>query len=118
MSINKPITHKSFVIQMQGEGFKFVSHIAGKIASFWVVSNEPKVRSMFAFATSMLDSFENEGDSEEKMIELAVTTIKQYIDDNKIQDLEEYTFKYKSHAFIPDENPKWWTKSLRTLLKI
>ena len=110
--------YNNFVIQSQGDGFAPASNIAGKIASFWVVRKTPQTRSIFAFATSMLDAFEVEDDSEEKMLTSAVDLIKQYIDGNRIQDLEEYTFKYQSHKFVVDDNAKWWTKSLKTFLKI
>jgi hypothetical protein len=118
MMIDKLIQHNNFTIQLQGDGFKPASNIAGKIASFWVVRKLPQTRSIFSFATSMLDAFEGEDDSEEKMLNSAVEIIKQYIDENKIQDLEEYTFKYQSHKFILEENAKWWTKSLKTFLKV
>lgn len=112
--MNKPIEHSKFVIQIQGDGFKDSPNIAGRIASFWVVSKEHKIRSLFAFVRSLTDAFENEGETEEKILDSAVTLIKQYIDKGNIHDLEEYTFEYKSHQFLPQNNPNWWIKSLRT----
>ncbi|HSW88863.1 MAG TPA: hypothetical protein VLG12_06900 [Candidatus Saccharimonadales bacterium] len=114
----KPIEYKNFVIQLQGEGFRPGINIAGRIASFWVVRKQPQTRSIFAFAVSMLDAFEGKIDPEEEILNSATEFIKQYIDGNKVQDLEEYTFQYKSGKFISDENPKWWTKSLKTFFKI
>jgi len=115
--INKPIEYKNFVIQLQGEGFKPLVNAAGRVASFWVVSKEPKIRSIFAFATSLLDFLENQGDSEDKILDLAVFLREQDIDNRKVKDLEEYTFQYKSHQFIPDDNAGWWQKTLKSSLK-
>jgi hypothetical protein len=112
--ISKPIEYKKFVIQLQGSGFESLVRAAGKVASFWVVSNDPKIRSIFAFSTSMMDFFENQGDTEEKILELAVFVIKQYIDENRVEDLEEYTFEYRSHQFMNVNSASWWTKTLKS----
>lgn len=113
----KPINHGGYVVQLQGDGFRFVSNLAGKIASFWVVNKGKNIRSIFAFATSMLDSFAHTDNSEDEMIEKATSLIKEYIDSNKIVDKEEYTFQYKTHQFIFEENPSWWIKTLKSYLK-
>lgn len=118
---NTPITYKDFTIQLQGNGFRIIPNVSGKVASFWVVNKEnkeKKIRSIFAFARSLMDSFENVGESEDKILDSAVSLIKKYIDDGSIQDLEEYPFEYKSHQFLINLNANWWTKTLKTQLVV
>ncbi len=115
--INKPVEHNKFVIQLQGSGFRATPNIAGRIASFWVVNKEQDVRSLFVFALPLTDAFENDGDSEEKILDSALSLIKQYIDKGSVQNLEEYTFEYKSHQFSVRDNPNWWVKSLKSYFK-
>ncbi len=113
---NIPIKHSNFTIQLQGSGFKMMADRAGRVASFWVVNDKKDIRSIFAFANSLLESFKSEGESEAKMIDDAIFIIKKYIDENKVKDLEEYTFAYENHQFIFQENANWWNKTLKKTL--
>lgn len=111
-----PIEHNNFIIQMQGDGFRFMSNVSGTVASFWVVSANPVIRSIFAFSRSLTDGFESEEESDEKLWESAINIIKSKIDENRIQDLEEYTYEYRSGKFFPVNNVNWWNKTLRARL--
>ncbi|OGG14028.1 hypothetical protein A2773_05770 [Candidatus Gottesmanbacteria bacterium RIFCSPHIGHO2_01_FULL_39_10] len=106
-------TYKGYTIQSQGEGFQVMPNSAGRIATFWVVNEDKKVRSMFVVARSLTDSFSHIDQSEDLIIDELIILIKSYIDGEKVKDLEEYTFEYKNGQLFYDSDPKWWNKTLR-----
>lgn len=105
-------TYKGYTIQSQGDGFQLMPNTAGRIATFWVVNENKKVRSIFVVARSLTDSFSHIDQSENLIIDELIVLIKNYIDKEKINDLEEYTFEYKNGQLLSVSDPKWWNKTL------
>ncbi len=113
----KFIKHKNYTIKIRSDGFQQLTNIAGRVVSFWVVSKDKKTRSIFAFAHSLLNSFAYAEIPEKQIIEDAVSLIKEYIEEEKIADLEEHLFKYEKGQFIVEDDPEWWNKTLLRYLK-
>lgn len=100
--------YKDFEIEKWSDGFKLVSGSLHSIASFIVKKENFAVA--FAFKVSYLDWVAQEL-KEEELLSKAEKIIKGYIDNNKILNLQEYTFEYLEPEFTSVNNPKWWIKS-------
>lgn len=114
---NNIIAYNSFEIEKRDKGFVTLPNSFGKVISFWVINKEKNIRSIFAFAYSALDAFAFTLPSEESLVVEAINKIKEYIDTNKINDLEEYTFEYKGREFSLNQSAEWWKKDLKRLLE-
>ena len=108
---------KGFDIELRGKGFLQLPNAFGKVASFWVVNPERELRSIFAFGYSMLDAFAYTVPPEDVLVSEAIEKIKEYIKNDAVDDLHEYTFEYKDGQFIYDEHVPWWRKNLKRLLE-
>lgn len=107
----EPEEYKGFDIVSHSPGFEISPGTLTRIASFIVRSND--LISGFAFAEGMLTRMSHPHLKDKDLLEEADGIIKEYIDDEKLKHLEEYTFEYRPSNFICVNNPKWWVKSLK-----
>ena len=111
MNDDKITTYKEFEIISRGGGFNAVPEAIYKIASFIVRKDDLIV--CFAFVDNVLTRMEHPELKDKNLLEDAMKIIKEAIDNNKLINLEEYTFEYHPSNFIEVNNPKWWHKILR-----
>lgn len=111
MNDGKLETYKGFEIVPFSEGFKIGGGNLIAIASY-IVRND-KVVSGFAFAIGFLDRVAQPNFRDDDLLQQAVKIIKKYIDNNLVKNLEEYTYGFYSSNFLEENNPKWWTKTLK-----
>ncbi len=104
-------SYKNFDIIPHGFGFEISPGTLIRIASF-IVKNE-KTISGFAFAEGMLNRMSHPEISDENLLVQANSIIKEYINTEKIQNFEEYTFELHHLDFIAVNAPHWWKKTLK-----
>lgn len=105
--------YKGYTITPHNIGFEIVPGTLTSIASFIVTKGE--IGAGFAFAEGMLNRMSHPHLKDEDLFEEARNIIKRFIDNNKIEHLEEYTFELHSSNFLRVNDPKWWIKSLKRL---
>src|SRR3989344_7498694 len=103
--------YNGFDILPYSPGFELFTDRLGIVASF-IVKNEGSM-SVFAFAVGGLTMFAQPEISDDDLLKESREIIKEYIDNKKVQHLEEYTFEYHPSNFISVTNPQWWTKTLK-----
>ena len=103
--------YNGFDILPYSPGFELFTDRLGIVASF-IVKNEG-IMSVFAFAVGGLIMFAQPEISDDDLLKESREIIKEYIDNKKVQHLEEYTFEYHPSNFISVTNPQWWTKTLK-----
>lgn len=109
-----PEKYKDYTIMPYSQGFEISPGTLVRIASF-IVSKDNLI-SGFAFNDGgLLLRVAHPYLKDEDILEEAIKIIKEYIDQGKIQHLEEYTFSYYPTNYLEDEDAKWWTKSLKKL---
>jgi len=110
-----PKTYKGFDIVPHSSGFENSPGTIIRIASFIVRSKE--IVSVFAFAESMLNRMSYPHLTDDKLLKEAKEIMEKYIENNKIENLEEYTFEYHASSYIDVNNPGWWNKTLKEIYK-
>lgn len=106
--------YNDYQILPHSQGFQFSPGTLIRIASFLVVKADMTVG--FAFTDGgLLLRMSHTDLKDEVLLEEAKKIIKTSIDNNKIRNLEEYTFEYYPNNYIEIENALWWTKSLKKI---
>lgn len=105
--------YKEHEIFLRRPGFEPIPNAFGKVASFIVHSKENQT-SLFAFAYSGMEALQQATSNpivEIDLLNKGIKIIKEYIDKNKIQNNQEYTFNYQNDNYIEELNPAWWIKT-------
>jgi putative AlgH/UPF0301 family transcriptional regulator len=100
--------YSSYKIEKWSDGFQLVTGSFNLIASF-IVRKENFVAG-FAFRVGYLDWVAKQL-KQEDLINKAQKTIKYYLDNKEIKNLDELTFEFNSDEFIEKKDSKWWNKS-------
>lgn len=109
-----PEKHKDYTIMPYNQGFEISPGTLMRIASF-IVSKDNLIAGFSFNDGGMLLHMANPHLKDEDMLEEAIKIIKERIDQNRVQNLEEYTFSYYSNNYLEDKDAKWWTKSLKRI---
>lgn len=105
--------YKGFRIVPRFDGFQLAPDRPMGIASFVVSKND--IICVFAFGVGLLSQIAEEDFTEEDLWDGAQLAIKDYIDSDRIGNLEEFTFELQNREFVEVEDVKWWDKKLREL---
>ena len=103
-------THNGWTIYLRQPGFEFTPVTLAKIASY-IVQNDTGSWTVFAFMYSLLLELEGVSLEEEKLLETAVETIQNYLDEEKLRHRDEVTFEYRAGAYVEVIAPRWWIAS-------
>ncbi len=110
----EPEKYKDFDIIPHSSGFENPGGTLIRIASFIVRKSDLVV--VFAFMDGgMLLRMSHPHLKDENLLKRAREIIERYIDSNKLNHLEEYTFEYHPENFIESQNPRWWIKTLKDI---
>lgn len=101
--------YKGFEITKLTSGFEMFSDRFGSIAKFIV--SDKKISAGFAFAVAGIKLFEDPGKKLKDLENIAISKIKEFVDQENIRNMEEYTFEFESDNFVEVRNPSWWIKS-------
>jgi hypothetical protein len=80
----------------------------GSVSSYIVKGNG--LISGFAFAIAGLDWFAQPDMKEKDLQAKAMGVIKEFINDGRIENGQEYTFRFDSMDFLDEPNASWWKK--------
>ncbi len=109
-----PEKYKDYTIMPYNQGFEISPGTLMRIASF-IVSKENLI-SCFAFNDGgMLLHMSHPSLKDEDMLAEAIKIVKERIDQDRIQHLEEYTFSYYLNNYLEDKDARWWIKSLKKI---
>jgi len=105
-----PEKYKDYLIQPYSSGFQRLPDRLIRVASFLVTKED--LVSVFAFTDGGVLAQMANPVKDEDLLEEAKETMRYYIDNNLIKNLEEYPFHYYSN-YLLEENAVWWTKTLK-----
>ncbi len=110
----EPTTFKNYEINPYSIGFENPGGTLIRIASFIVRKDD--LVAVFAFTDGgMLIHMSHPHLNDEYLLNEAKKIINNFIDNNKIKHLEEYTFEFHPSNYIQVINPKWWNKTLKAI---
>ena len=111
MGKNQNRKYKDYEIIPHSEGFQISPGTLIAIASFIVRKGDQIT--VFAFAVSFLDRVANSNLTNDQLLDEANSIIDKHVDNGAVKHLEEYTYGFYPSNFLLENNPKWWTKTLK-----
>lgn len=108
------ITYKDYEIIPHSIGFKNQSGTLIRIASFIVRKGD--LIAVFAFTDGgMLVRMSHQHLNDDYLLNEVEKIINNFIDNNNIKHLEEYTFEFHPSNYVQVIGPKWWNKTLKEI---
>jgi hypothetical protein len=108
------ITYNNYEIIPHSDGFQLLPNALVRVASFIVQKED--VTAAFAFTDGgVLLHMSDPSITDTKLNDDVIGIIHSFIDDDKINHTDEYTFEYHPTNYIQVSNPRWWTNTLKEI---
>lgn len=102
--------YKNFQIETWYQGFSPDANLIR--ISCYIVKNSDYY-CLFIFGDPLLKRMANPDISEEEIETQQFELIKEKIDNESLENYEEYIFQYYGHNYLEENNVHWWKKSLK-----